>query len=322
MSLFFRAMPGLGKPSLIRALVFSKLTLIALLPAIIGFYVFYFPLFTKFLYKKKITSLVLFSVVVSVSTAVVCLFILYLTFGPRYVIQDGLPQAVAELFAIALLTLVHGIIALAIRGFITWYNEIKLKEELNKKNYEMELGLIKAQIQPHFLFNTINNIDVLIEKQPSKASDYLNKLSDIMRFMLYETKEEEILLSKELSYIEKYIELQRLRTNVPESIRYSVDGNSENLKVAPMLFIPLVENAFKHSEQKAPNSVIIKVEIKEKELFFHCANRPKHTKYFEKGIGNEIIQRRLMLLYPGRHKLEIISNPEIYKTNLVLYHVN
>jgi sensor histidine kinase YesM len=316
-------MPGLNKPSLVQALLFSRLTLVTVLPAFIGFYIFYTILFTRLLYKKKVLRLVLFSVFVSIGSGIICLFALYLSFGPRYIVHNGWSQATAELLMISFLSLIHGTIAFAVRGFITWYNEIKLKEELSRKNYEMELGLIKAQIQPHFLFNTINNIDILIEKQPDKASAYLNKLSDILRFMLYETGTEKISLSKELSYIEKYIDLQKLRTSVPDCIIYSVEGNSENLKIAPMLFIPFIENAFKHSEQKAANSINIKIEIKENKLAFHCANRLKQPrKNYEKGLGSEIIQRRLTLLYPDQHKLEIIDDSEMYRTNLVLYNVN
>ncbi len=102
-----------------------------------------------------------------------------------------------------LIAAIHGGIALVIRGFITWYDEIKLKEELVNKSFEMELALIKSQINPHFLFNTINNIDVLISKDAGKASEYLNKLSDILRYMVYETKTEKIFLAKELNYIGK-----------------------------------------------------------------------------------------------------------------------
>src|SRR6185503_21279079 len=123
----------------------------------------------------------------------------------------------ASFFVIAA---IHGTIALVIRGFITWYTEIKLKEELAQRNFEMELALIKSQINPHFLFNTINNIDVLITKQPELASLYLNKLSDILRYMIYETKTEKISLATELDYIEKYLELQKIRTTNPNYVNF------------------------------------------------------------------------------------------------------
>ena len=95
---------------------------------------------------------------------------------------------VAMTLFIAFIAFIAGVIALVIRGFITWVDEIKLKDELKQKNHETELALVKSQLDPHFLFNTLNNIDVLILKDQKVASEYLNKLSDIMRFMLFETK--------------------------------------------------------------------------------------------------------------------------------------
>ncbi len=136
---------------------------------------------------------------------------------------------------IAFGALLNGIIGLVMKGFITSYGDIRVKEELNRKNFEVELALVKSQLSPHFLFNTINNIDVLIGIDAARASAYLNKLSDIMRFMLYETKTELIPLEEELAYIEKYIDLQKIRTANPDYIRFRVQGRAPGLLVPPML---------------------------------------------------------------------------------------
>jgi two-component system LytT family sensor kinase len=211
---------------------------------------------------------------------------------------------------------------LVMKGFITWYGDIKVKVELNKKNYEMELALMKAQINPHFLFNTINNIDMLIQKDAVKASEYLNKLSDIMRFMLYETKTEKIALEKELSYIEKYVELQKIRTTNLNYVKYEVKGSAGNLLIEPMLFIPFIENAFKHAEnKKVENAIKVAFVIEKDKIQFECENaysldtqlKPEHS-----GLGNELIQRRLVLLYPNRHTFEVENKNGIYKVNLLL----
>src|ERR1044071_687955 len=114
----------------------------------------------------------------------------------------------------------------------------------------MELALIKSQINPHFLFNTINNIDVLIAKDSAKASEYLNKLSGILRYMIYETRNEKISLAGELDYIEKYLELQKIRTANPDYVNFQISGEANNLKIAPMILFPFIENAFKHTENK------------------------------------------------------------------------
>ena len=215
------------------------------------------------------------------------------------------------------------IMGLIMKGFVTWYGDIKLKEDLNKKNSEMELALIKSQINPHFLFNTINNIDVLIEKDAKMASNYLNKLSDIMRFMLYETKTETIPLKKELTYIEKYIELQKIRTSNDNFIHYAVEGDYSNIMIAPMLFIPFIENAFKHAEdKKMENGLNIKVSIESDSIVFECENNysvNKQAKLDQSGLGNELITKRLTLLYSDKHTLVVNHKNGTYKVKLTLF---
>jgi LytS/YehU family sensor histidine kinase len=211
---------------------------------------------------------------------------------------------------------------LVLQGFISWYADIKLKEALSKKNHEMELALVKSQINPHFLFNTINNIDVLIQKDAVKASAYLNKLSDIMRFMLYETKTEKIPLAQELEYIEKYIDLQKIRTSNLNYVNYNLQGDAGSLMIAPILFIPFIENAFKHSEnKKIDNAININVVIENGKIIFDCENSystDTQTKLGHSGLGNELIQKRLNLLYPEKHTLAISDENKIYKVKLII----
>jgi LytS/YehU family sensor histidine kinase len=142
---------------------------------------------------------------------------------------------------ISFVSLIIGIMALVTRGFITWYGELKLKEELKQKNHEMEIALVKSQLDPHFLFNTLNNIDILILKNATEASNYLNKLSDIMRFMLFETKTDKVLLSKEIEYIEKYIDLQKIRTANANYVNFEIVGSPKGKTIAPMVFCLLLK---------------------------------------------------------------------------------
>ena len=186
----------------------------------------------------------------------------------------------------------------------------------------MELALVKSQLDPHFLFNTINNIDVLITKDPEEASNYLNKLSDIMRFMLYETKASEVPLSQELAYIEKYIQLQKIRSANENYVQYTVNGSSQNKTVAPMLFIPFIENAFKHSSnKKLDHAVDVDINIDEQSIVFKCQNRfeplKKSINGFN-GLGNELIKRRLNLLYPAKHALNVIRQNDQYCVELTI----
>ena len=187
----------------------------------------------------------------------------------------------------------------------------------------MELALVKSQINPHFLFNTINNIDVLISKDAERASAYLNKLSDVMRSMLYETKPAKINLSKELAYIEKFIELQKIRTTNEHYINYSIKGDVSNFMIPPMLLIPFIENAFKHAENKKfENAISINIDVENEKFIFECENSyvqsvtPRNKK---DGIGNELIKKRLALLYPGKYKLTTTNGDGMYKVALSLY---
>lgn len=229
--------------------LFSPIAISAIVPGIIGFYSSYFFLFNRYLIKKKILQLVVAAIGVGLLASVITQLFMYVAFGNN-AINWTLETCITMGLFLVFISLVHGTTGLVMQGFIKWFEDIKLKSDLQKRNYETELALLKSQINPHFLFNTINNIDMLITKDAPSASVYLNKLSDIMRFMLYETKTEKIPLTKELTYIEKFIELQKIRTTNPHYINYTVNGDATNVLIPPMLFIPFIENAFKHAENK------------------------------------------------------------------------
>lgn len=302
-------------------LFLSPLALFCFLPGILGFYSFYIILFDHFLNKKRHLAFALLAVVFAAASGVITAFLLGLPFSNWYRIAMGKEIFLMTLF-LAILAGIHGIIALVLKGFISWYGDIKLKEELNKRNYETELALVKSQINPHFLFNTINNIDVLIEKDATKASLYLNKLSGIMRFMLYETKADRIPLQKELDYIEEYIALQRIRTANSHYVQYTIAGEPGNRTIAPMLLIAYIENAFKHAApRREGHAVNISLSVDGEMITFGCENRYQRIaagNSVHNGLGNDLLQRRLALLYPGKHTLDISDNEGTYKVHLTL----
>ncbi len=290
----------------------------AIIPGVIGFYLSYIYLFPKFYVTRRIGKLFL----MSLPLMLCCSFggfvaLLAVSNGPA-AHNIGM-QYLFIVPPLAFIGLVNGVLGLVMRGFITSYSDIILKEELNKKNYEMELELIKSQLDPHFLFNTLNNIDVLIELDAPKASLYLNKLSDIMRFMLYETKQDKLPLSTELKYIEKYIELQRIRIVNPDFVSFQVDGDPSTWEIEPMLFIPFIENAFKHAANKhAELGIDIYIKIEADLLTFECANSCQYKNELSEtgGLGNELIAKRLQLLYPTSHTLLTEKTNDQYKVNL------
>ena len=187
----------------------------------------------------------------------------------------------------------------------------------------MELQLIKNQFDPHLFFNTINNIDSLILKDAVLASDYLNKLSDIIRFVLYETRADKIPLSKEIEYMEKYIALQKIRTANETYVHFSITGTVGDKLIAPMVFIPFVENAFKHTtNKKVENAITIQISIDDTCVRLTCTNKydSKLPAQAHGGLGNELIKKRLNLIYPGKHELVVDNDNELYCVNLAIQH--
>jgi LytS/YehU family sensor histidine kinase len=294
-------------------------------PSFSVFYISYFFLFPKYIQKRKIGLSFFFGILICVSAALIASLVISLLFGTNMMFKGGYISYFSETASIGLIGFASGIMSITIKGFITWYDEIKLKEELNFRNHQIELALIKSQLDPHFLFNTINNIDVLILQSPELASEYLNKLSDILRFMLFETKTEKIALSKEIEYIEKYIALQKIRTSNKHFVTFKVNGETSNQTIPSMLLIPFIENAFKHvSNKKTENAITISLLVENKNIFFECEN--KYTangkaSLESNGLGNDLITKRIELLYPKKHDLTITNQNDTYKIKLVLYYV-
>jgi two-component system LytT family sensor kinase len=195
------------------------------------------------------------------------------------------------------------------------------KEILIKQNLQSELALLKNQINPHFLFNTLNNIDSLIRSNPEKASETLVKLSDILRYMIYDTNMDKVLLSGEIRHIEDYVDLQKIQFANKDLVSLTRHGNTDQMWIAPMLFIPFVENAFKHCTNKnIQNAISIRFATEGKMLTFECVNvydkSLKMNKDSSGGVGLKIIKRRLELLYPDRHTLLIQEADDQFKVSL------
>ena len=298
----------------------------AVVPGLISFYGFYGFLFNRYLSKRKFWRFALIGLAVAIGSALtgVAIESLPFVFGPNYIQWGNVSSSLTILGFMIFSALVNGIIGAIIKGFISWFNDMKVKEELAQKNYQMELNLVKSQINPHFLFNTLNNIDVLIEKDPPLASVYFRKLSEIMRFMLYETKTEKIPLTHELSYIEQYIDLQKIRTANADYVSYTIEGDPHSTLVEPMLFIPFIENAFKHARAAREGTGIrIYFKFSGTDILFICENsiEQAHTEnQANGGLGNGLIEKRLALLYPGKHHLKIANQQELYTVNLRIQH--
>lgn len=197
-----------------------------------------------------------------------------------------------------------------------------LKQQFQNQQLKAELDLLKAQINPHFLFNTLNNIYTLAYLKSEQAPEMINKLSELMRYMLYEGKEQKVRLSKETVFLRNYIMLYRLKNEEANVSFEVIEENTCSIHIEPLLFIPLVENCFKYCDLSRENSFIqIRLEIGENQIIFQTSNTidvqgERATNLG--GIGLNNLAQRLKLLYPNRYFLEINKENGIFRVRLVI----
>ena len=193
-----------------------------------------------------------------------------------------------------------------------WAKSELIQTRLQANQLSTEIKFLKSQINPHFLFNTLNNLFSMAQaKGNDELADGISKLSGMMRYMLYDSNEEIVPLSKEIIYLEECITLNKLRYADEEvNVTFDHAGQTTDINIAPMLFIPFVENAFKHGVAIGQTAAIqIAIAVSGKQLIFTCVNTDyspiKKMGMEISGIGLENIQRRLQLVYPGKHRLTI-----------------
>lgn len=208
---------------------------------------------------------------------------------------------------------------------LDWYKNNQEKQELETQNMQSELRFLKSQINPHFLFNTLNSLYALTLKKSDQAPDIVLRLSEMMRYMLYECNEKSVPLSKEVHYIKNYLELERIRQGGHMDILMDVSGSISDQKIAPLMFIPFIENCFKHGagNHLSKGFVHIRLSVVGDHVDLLIENSkaeamPRHDRSRSGGIGLVNVRRRLDLLYPNRYKLGINDNPKTYAVNLNL----
>ncbi|MFC3878783.1 sensor histidine kinase [Algoriphagus namhaensis] len=230
-----------------------------------------------------------------------------------------------DLFVLMLYLLSVGV-STSVASVQKWQKDEALRVELDKQRIKTELSYLKAQINPHFFFNTLNNIYSLTNIDVQKAQEALLKLSRMMRYVLYENQKDETSLNKEISFINDYVELMKMRLSPKVHLNLQIEEPNEDLLIAPMLLLPFLENCFKHgvSGQKE-SEILIKMELMGKTLFFETRNHifplhPDSPEAKENGIGLVNTRRRLDLLYPNKHRIKFgkdESNNE-YWVNLTI----
>lgn len=197
------------------------------------------------------------------------------------------------------------------------YKELQEKEAV-LQNKQSELSFLRSQVNPHFLFNNLNNIYSLVYYKSDQSLNAISGLSELLRYMLYDTNDT-VSLTTEIAYIEKYIALQQLRFEHPSDVDFKVNGDLEAVSLPPLLLIPFIENAFKHGDDSAKDWLNISIETKGGDVYFYSANKKAAKKSDQTGgIGIDNVKRRLALLYPGKHRLEIADNDELFTVKLNL----
>jgi LytS/YehU family sensor histidine kinase len=201
----------------------------------------------------------------------------------------------------------------------SWYT----LQQVEKEKLSLELNSLKTQINPHFLFNSLNSIYSQALAKSDQTSETVLELSNLLRYMLYEVEEDKVPLVKEVEMLENYIELQKLRLEAGSKVGFTIEGDLDRVVIAPLLLFPLVENAFKHGMKDNSEQAFIEIKLKvDTAISFSIKNKLGQIDDMEKGkyggIGLENVKRRLELIYPKSHEFEIIKTKSEFQVNLAL----
>lgn len=247
----------------------------------------------------------------------------YLVLGVIYGVNASLQDALSLSSILATIFILGFVcsIAVAIKLVRSGMRQGKIQQEMVKRKLETELQFLKAQINPHFFFNTLNNIYALSRKKSDETPAVIMKLSKLFRFILYEAQKKFISIGAEIQVVENYIELERIRYNDKLKIIFNRSIDNEARSVAPLILLPFVENAFKHgaSESRFNSYIHIDLKVEQASLYFTCANSKAEelVKSDSEKIGLGNIRRQLELLYPD-HLLEISDTNAEFKVLLKL----
>lgn len=218
----------------------------------------------------------------------------------------------------------YAIFSMAIWLSREWFYQRELVQKIKNEQLATELQYLKSQINPHIVFNTLNLIYGSIHKTNPEARQLVVQFSDLLRYQLYECNVEKVPIEKEMDYLKNYINLQRLRKNDNLAVDVEVRESIQGFAVAPLLFSPFVENAFKYvsNHENLPNHIAVRLELENKNLLFSCSNT-KNSKIAKNadgsgGIGIANVKRRLELLYPQRHELKVKEEANTFKVELRL----
>ncbi|PKB44379.1 histidine kinase [Cellulophaga sp. RHA19] len=274
------------------------------------FYFNYFVLIDKFLFPKKTIwfvgiNIIIISFFIFCKETIEATFFEELTKNRVNTKEGGGPRFKMFIYVQMVSYMAPLLFSIAVKTTKRWVKtEAERKEAANFK-LKSELQHLHYQLQPHFFFNSLNNIYAMVDVSPDEAKTAIHSLSKLMRYMLYETNVEQVSLSKEIDFMKKYIELMKLRVSHKTTVNYSFLTTETGIKIAPLLFISLIENAFKHGVSASKDSSInIQMSCTNNKVLFTIVNTNFPKKTDDKsgsGIGLPNIEKRLQLLYPNKH---------------------
>ena len=276
---------------------------------VVVFYTNYLFLIKHFLSNKRFWAFLFWNALLIAKVSVaVHLFFRYFsspgTMPPPHSTLDTISFAVRN--TVIYIAIVG--IAVAVKMTTEWYNNEAQRKEIEKSQAEAELANLKSQVNPHFLFNTLNNIYSLIQIAPSQAQEAVHDLSGMLRYVLYESQKDTVPLSKECEFLREYVKLMSARLTSGVKLEVSLPETTSDRQIAPLLFIPLIENAFKHGISDTAEYVCCLVE--------NSCHPKDDTDRSGSGIGITNLKRRLDLLYPGAYSFEYGRVQSVYRSLL------
>jgi sensor histidine kinase YesM len=299
--------------------VFPKLIVIIVL-----FYFNYFYLVPAYLLRKNVLIYFLVSLII----LVISVLLLNYFYEPKFPENNFIGRLPPRDFGYmpiyrSFISLgIPFVISAILRMYVEWKQNENLRLSVEKENIKSELQFLKAQLNPHFLFNTLNTIYALSVKKSPDTSEAIVDLSELMRYMLYEADKDLVPLNKEIDYIKSYIQLQRLRLSDSENVSLKITGEDRVRAVPPLLFISFIENAFKYgTDYKGKTFVKISLDVTDESIFLNIKNKIGIFKEptNNSGIGLENIRNRLELIYSGLHQLVVNNDGENYEVSLTIY---
>lgn len=298
-----------------------KITFVKVIDLALMVYVTNYLLIPKLLYKKRYVWFTLCFVIMIVSSSLLKMQIIGQILGNPALFKLSAGNLKVRIYDNVI---PHFFLVIAGAAFklMSDYGEMqKHMAEMAKEKAEAELNFLKSQINPHFLFNSLNSVYFLIDKENKDARNALHKFSDMLRYQLYEANGEKIPIEKEISYLRDYVDLQRLRKDENYDVQFQCSPEVKDFSIEPLLLVPFVENAFKHISHKSGKKNFVKLDLTRQNGYFdfkveNSKEAGTHHSKNEGGIGLGNVKRRLELLYPDTHQLSIHEQDDTF--NVIL----